>query len=50
MRYAAPPYILIIPLYSFRVGLCSREILKCRTRGVVIGVGCDGDEGDASIV
>ena len=32
-----------------RVGLCSRVDLKCKTRGVVRGVGCNCKEGDSLI-
>ena len=38
------PFIRRISASFFRVGLCSRGILKCRTRGIVICVRCDRDD------
>ena len=49
-RSAAPPFILTLSLFFFHVGLCSREILICKTRGSFASVGCKRIKWRASIV
>ena len=44
LRYAAPPFILTVSSFFFRVGLCSREIFLCRRRGNTVDVRCDRNE------
>ena len=44
MRYRTPPYIRVISSHFLRVGLCSSEILTCRTCGRTVDLRCYRDK------
>ena len=49
MLTAPLPFIRVNFTVFLCVGLCYRVDLKCRTCGIVRGVGCDREEGDSLI-